>query len=189
MKQKTITLEALSKLSNLTPRHLRRLSDEGKLPRVTDSTLPMPEAMMQLFSHYQKVSEEMTAERLALLRARRRTAEKELGESQGDTLPRAATVKAIRSAFENYSWWVNTELERTGPLHRSIRLRDFPEMLEGAVQEFYNWDIADQQKMVDRIVAQCRSKEAELEAKLSAAIGEKSPDEQPPENETTETKT
>jgi hypothetical protein len=101
MNKSTIILSEFAVISNLTPRHIRRLGDEGKLPKVSRGKLPWPQVATKLFEHYQKVPEEMAAERLALVKANRVTKELELAVAQGKyVLREVANCTVAKFAIE-----------------------------------------------------------------------------------------
>ncbi len=158
-----IKVNELASLSNLTPRRVRQLAEEGKIPKITRGKLPMPGAVVALFAHYQKVSEEMTGQRLKLLSATRETRELELDQAKGKFIERAAARAVVEGALRKYHGFVKAELENSGPQRRQKKLAELGADA-GAVGVFHEFDVIDSQAVIDRIEARCEQETREADA-------------------------
>jgi hypothetical protein len=80
---KKIPIKTLANWAGITERRLRQLGEEGRLPKIIKGAMAMPDAVKQLFAHYQ--GEGLARERLLLTKARREMAEQKL-EDQSPSL-------------------------------------------------------------------------------------------------------
>jgi hypothetical protein len=149
-----ITLNELANLSNLTPRRLRQLSEEGKLPKITGGALPMPDAVSQLFKHYQKDSEELTRERLLLVTANRETRQLELAAAKGSLISRDVARNTILSFALQYKNVVRHNILKAGPANRRDKLEQLGVSIE-ILQAFNAYDIAGEIALNEAIEKQC----------------------------------
>jgi len=79
----TITVNQLATLANLTPRRIRQLGEEGKIPKAENARLPMVQAIRELFQFYQRDSVSIEREKLLKTAAQRRLIEHALARTEG----------------------------------------------------------------------------------------------------------
>ena len=89
----TITVFQLASLANLTPRRIRQLGEEGKIPKPENGRLPMVQAIRELFKFYRRDSVTIEREKLLKTAAQRRLIEHALARTEGQYLTRVEVAR------------------------------------------------------------------------------------------------
>jgi|ERR1039458_8132005 hypothetical protein len=108
----TITVNQLATLANLTPRRIRQLGDEGKIPKAENARLPMVESIKQLFGCYQRDSVTLEREKTLKTCAERKLRERQLATLEGTLTDARIAQNTISCALKTYHGLVRTRLER-----------------------------------------------------------------------------
>jgi hypothetical protein len=135
----TITVNQLATLANLTPRRIRQLGDEGKIPKAENARLPMVESIKLLFQYYQRDSATLERERTLKTCAERKLRERELATLEGTLCDARVAQLAVIGVAKRYHSIVRAELERNEikaitDFHASLGL---PEDQRSALHAFH----------------------------------------------------
>jgi hypothetical protein len=94
----TITVTQLAILANLTPRRIRQLGDEGKIPKAENARLPMVESIKLLFQYYQRDSATLEREKTLKTCAERKLRERELATLENKLIEARVAQLAVTGA-------------------------------------------------------------------------------------------
>ena len=144
----TITTDDLATLAGLTPRRVRQLSDEGKLPPITGNTLPMLDAIKALFQWFARDGELLAAEKLKIATETARRLKMQNDIRAGHVLD---AHDAERQAAEAESYYFG-ELDRM--------LRELPPALVGL-------DALQAQEVLQKFITDLRQRSREMFAAVA----------------------
>jgi hypothetical protein len=107
----TITVNQLATLANLTPRRIRQLGDDGKIPKAENARLPMVESIKALFEYFQRDSATLEREKTLKVCAERKLRERELASLEGTLCDTGVAQLAVTAVAMKYHAIVKARMD------------------------------------------------------------------------------